>query len=378
MMGPRRLATRRDGFTLVELLVVIAIIGVLVALLLPAVQAAREAARRTSCSNNIRNMALGVLNFHDAKGRYPNAIHVTRNAAGAVTVPNVGTSDARLYGNWAIEVLPFIEQQALFARFRITLTTPLTHPTHAEAIATPLSVFRCPSDPYGEQPFISSSNVRWARGNYGLNSAQFYPDPRFLQWYRGDTDPGSGNNFIERLDFNLGISAVEGVNRSDRHLTDGLSNTILLAEIRTGLGSMDRRGVWAMGMCGSNFLCRHASNYLNGVNDCSPGSDDLHGNVDVIRDIGEPTLTAECMMPDRNPSWSVSAQSAARSLHHGGVFAALADGSTRFISDFIDGGDVEDGAWIGESNPEDVTAARFRVWQRLNVGADSFEFSMNE
>jgi prepilin-type N-terminal cleavage/methylation domain-containing protein len=368
---------RPRAFTLVELLVVIAIIGVLVALLLPAIQAAREAARRTSCSNNLRNLALGVLNFHDAKRRYPNPVHVTRNAAGAVTVPNVGTTDARLYGNWAIDILPFIEQQALFNRFTINGTTTLLHASNAAAIATPIDVFLCPSDNGRSQPFTGTSgNVSWARGNYGLNGMQFFPDPQFLQWMRGDTTPPSGNNFLDRLDFNVGIAAVEGADRSDKNLTDGTTNTILLAEMRVGLSQRDRRGVWAMGMCGSNFFCRHASNLVNGVNDCSPGGDDVHGTADIQSDVGEPTLRSECMMPDR--SWSVSGQSIVRSVHQGGVFAALADGSTRFISDFIDGGSVGGGAWLGESRPEDIAEGNFRVWQRLNMSADNYAFSLDK
>jgi hypothetical protein len=339
------------------------------------VQAAREAARRITCTNNLRNVALAVLTFHDAKDRYPNAIATTKTATGTEVVPNVTSTDARLYGNWAIDVLPFLEQQALFRRFTLTATTPLTHASNADAIATPLAVFRCPSDSFNAEPFTGrTGTVNWARGNYALNSAQFYPDIQFLQWYRGDTTPPTSSTFIERLAFNVGISVVDGADRSAKDLTDGTSNTILLAEIRTGLGGSDRRGVWAMGMCGSNFVCRHASNLINGVNDCAPGSDDVHGTTDIVPQIGEAKLMAECMMPDK--VWSVSGQSVVRSVHHGGVFVSLADGSTRFISDFIDGGSVGSGAWLGETRAADIAQENFRVWQRLNAGADSFELAL--
>src|SRR5687768_14240334 len=96
----------RKGFTLVELLVVIAIIGVLVALLLPAVQSAREAARRTQCTNQIKQLGLAVHNFHDVYQIFPASQDQRRNPAGAT----VGSS-------WVTRVLPFIEQQALHEKY---------------------------------------------------------------------------------------------------------------------------------------------------------------------------------------------------------------------------------------------------------------------
>jgi len=105
---------RPQGFTLVELLVVIAIIGVLVALLLPAVQAAREAARRTNCNNNIRQLGLAAHNFHDVNGKFPVGVQIAQ-------VPASGTTDMlsayRTPGfgpNWAILMLPFFEQSGLY------------------------------------------------------------------------------------------------------------------------------------------------------------------------------------------------------------------------------------------------------------------------
>src|SRR5262245_42545788 len=99
-----RFGNRHLGFTLVELLVVIAIIGVLVALLLPAVQAAREAARRTQCSNNLKQMAIAAHNVHDVTGYFPNGHRIT-------ATPQV------YFTNWAILLLPFMEQKNLFERY---------------------------------------------------------------------------------------------------------------------------------------------------------------------------------------------------------------------------------------------------------------------
>src|SRR5262245_41405937 len=98
------------GFTLVELLVVIAIIGILVALLLPAIQAAREAARRAQCTSNLKNVALALQNYHDARKEFPPAARWRTEADGADD--NV-LIDNRLFGNWAIDILPYIEEQNL-------------------------------------------------------------------------------------------------------------------------------------------------------------------------------------------------------------------------------------------------------------------------
>src|SRR6266403_1899488 len=99
------------GFTLVELLVVIAIIGILVALLLPAVQAAREAARRASCENNIKNLALGVLNHESAKRIFPKSYDGYGNATGSRLAEETGAG-------WLIFTLPYLEEQALYDRFK--------------------------------------------------------------------------------------------------------------------------------------------------------------------------------------------------------------------------------------------------------------------
>src|SRR3954463_6465941 len=110
------------GFTLVELLVVIAIIGILVALLLPAVQAARESARRAQCTTNLKNLALALQNYHDVYKHFPAVAHF-----GPPTDPphNATLDDLRLFQNWALEILPFIEESNLLALFQVSNIPPV-------------------------------------------------------------------------------------------------------------------------------------------------------------------------------------------------------------------------------------------------------------
>ena len=370
-MTLKRERTRRGAFTLVELLVVIAIIGVLVALLLPAIQAAREAARRTQCTNNLKNLGLGLLNYHDARKVFP--------APATVYDPNVeplyGT---RVFGSWIIDILPYIEQAPLHSTFKIDRLTRVSDPPNAVPRSTELSVMLCPSDNGLGNPYIEN-DAHWARGNYGLNAHQYWPNRSLNNQAIGLGD-GSLSNY---LDYNIGlggfaIHGVGGPNMSISRMTDGTTNTIMLAEMRVGLTSVDRRGVWAMGLCGSNYHCRHASNGVNGPNSCGSGEDDVDGAQKIIEAIGQGAMRAECM----DAATVDSGQSVVRSVHPGGVFVALADGSVRFVSDFIQPGKIRYGAFIGADKPDgssdDIRPENFGVWQRINVSKDGMLADLNE
>lgn len=350
----------RPAFTLVELLVVIAIIGVLVALLLPAVQAAREAARRSKCSNNLRNLALGLINYHDAKGSFPPPSMVREFSN------DDPLRDQRLFSNWAIMVLPFIEQQALYSRFKIDSTTRLWEPKNDinhDPRGQELELMLCPTDTGQGQKFEDSGG-NWARGNYGLNGFQFWPNTWLVREAQGDPAVPP-TNFTNYLDLNIGIGGVNKPLMNIKRITDGTTNTILLAEMRVGLTPRDRRGVWAMGMCGSNFHCRQASNGVTRPNDCA-GDDDLFGADILASDPGPDAMRSQCMYTATNES----GQSVVRSLHAGdGAFVAFADASVKFITSYVNSGTVVGGAYIG-ANPADLLPGSFGVWQQINVSAD--------
>ncbi len=189
---PRRGA---GAFTLVELLVVIAIIGVLIALLLPAVQAAREAARRISCANNLRQMGIAVHNYHAALGSFP---------PGCIE-PAFRKTGGRQFA-WSALLLPFLEQQALYDK--IDFSQPCYAEANAEAAATVLSVYICPSS-RRSSPLVAG----WGASDYGgLYGEAIPPIPTDGSW-----------------------TAANGMMLYDRAITiaevrDGTSNTLMVSE----------------------------------------------------------------------------------------------------------------------------------------------------
>lgn len=157
---------RRHGFTLVELLVVIAIIGILVALLLPAVQAAREAARRTDCKSRLRQQAIAVSLYHDTKGHYP------PGRAGSPRFPE-GTEQHAV--SWAFYLLPFVEEQSLADAWVPTARSDAD--SNAVAMRTPVSTFHCPSrrSPAADRDFdnegaVSAAPASGAGGDFAANA----------------------------------------------------------------------------------------------------------------------------------------------------------------------------------------------------------------
>jgi type II secretory pathway pseudopilin PulG len=322
----------------VELLVVIAIIGLLVALLLPAVQAARESARRVQCRNNLKQLAVALHNYHDPHRTFPAAIYVRSGEN--------GIDGSVLRENWVIGILPHLEQQALYDQFNRAL--PISDSVNWTPRGTPLSPLLCPSDSGSNRTVpCSLSGGNWARGNYGANSGLCAPN-----------DTAGWDDNLQR--------GVMGLNKSQRmgDILDGTANTFLLLEMRAGLHPLDRRGSWAMALCGSSSLCRHGSNYVNRPNECAFGADDLRDCDQLVAAAGVGAMQQACMGCFTQSGGSYSVQATARSLHQGGIFVALADASVQFVSDSIETGYQTVGF---DPNP-----AKFLTWQRLIVSSDGF------
>jgi prepilin-type N-terminal cleavage/methylation domain-containing protein/prepilin-type processing-associated H-X9-DG protein len=340
MSRHRSLRHPPTGFTLVELLVVIAIIGVLVALLLPAVQSAREAARRTSCTNNIRQLGLGAHNFADAMGKFPVGVQIANPPANggqdmlsAYRTPGFGP-------NWAVLMLPYYEQNALFDTNAKGINNFLlsngTDQTWRNLRSQRLNIFRCPADP-GHKDMCSLNGGEWARGNYGANGG-----PGWLNWTReGKSHDGGARDAAGNI---RGLAGgVFGVNYGSRVAeltgTDGSSNTILFNELRTGLHATDRRGTWAMGLGGASLTCASSIGDALIPNDREEKSDDIEdcSTLRAALGVGNTGLGPKRMGcsfdngPLNWPNW----QAQSRSLHPSGVQVCFGDGSVRTVPNTI-------------------------------------------
>ncbi len=246
-----RIRLRRGGrpaFTLVELLVVIAIIGILVALLLPAVQAAREAARRMSCSNNLKQLGVALHNYHDTYKALPMAYFVHINP----TNNNVNIQ------SWGVAVLPFLEQGALYDRYNTSVPAcnemGAAGQANVQLIQTLLEVFICPSAPAGSGRIYDGSLPAGANGlplpaltwraapsDYCITTGVrgVFADVAYANNQGGDRHGAIQEHITV-------VGAYQGSNRSSTlaAITDGTSNTFLLGE-RTGGGQIySKRQPW--------------------------------------------------------------------------------------------------------------------------------------
>jgi prepilin-type N-terminal cleavage/methylation domain-containing protein/prepilin-type processing-associated H-X9-DG protein len=316
-MHPAAVTERRNGFTLVELLVVIAIIGILVSLLLPAVQAARESGRRAQCSNNLKQIMIAVHLYHDAVKKLPASISFSSGQ-------DIGTSD-NLQANWLIVILPFFEQQNVYDQFNFSKY--ISDPVNRIPRGVKIPSLICPSDittPHF-QGSSSGEGDNWARGNYAANGANEYAV--------GDCN-GRGHIGWDNVDFR----GVMGVNRACNmgQVTDGTSNTLFVGEIRKGLNATDRRGSWALGTAGASALFKHGNGGdANGPNcPCVP-SDDLEGCQQIVQSVTKAKMTRQRMTCYNETGGAGSWQSTPRSTHPGGVQIGMGDGSVRFISDTV-------------------------------------------
>jgi prepilin-type N-terminal cleavage/methylation domain-containing protein/prepilin-type processing-associated H-X9-DG protein len=385
-MTPRR---QRRGFTLIELLVVISIIGILVGLLLPAVNSAREAGRRTQCQNNMRNIGLALVNFSSSKNAFPNSCTFNEPTTGSTPTTNWNSSQTKAtlvagaaptsapttWGySWVIDILPYVDAQDMYNSWdknspynaTVTVNTPNGLPSNATIAGNSIGILRCPDD-FTAQP---------GQGNlsYVVNSGFSFALPAAIG-FLGSTDgsksdyliqsgyefsaggPGTDQGIISRMGV-MFPGTTSGTFPWDYKTTpaaiyDGMSNTLLVSE-NTMAGASGGDIItnsaltnWAcpfpsfIAFIGSPSICLSGSGYSCGVGS-TPA---MPGPLTSNNGLDGPGWANSSSQKANTYDYINYGQNIARegyfpfsnSAHPGGCNMVFADGAVRFISSSISG-----------------------------------------
>ena len=342
----RKSRNRVLGFTLIELLVVIAIIAILIALLLPAVQQAREAARRTQCKNNLKQIGIALHNYHDTHSCLPpmKTWDNEKDCPGGTPWDNLGGF------SWRVMILPFVEQSVMynqinFATVQSQAACTGSGPVWAEITNKPIPGYLCPSD---STPAIIGTN---AGSNYGaVVSASAQSKLNFGQ--------ASGSIPFEKLAavFQMSSGPTGPVKVRLDDIKDGTSNTIAVAEVfrarRTAIRAGGGFGLDGSGRCYRWMVegaCEVTGTLGRGgaLGDMSGGFQGSGGNPGGNLQVGATAAQTGDGGPNDNradqASWNGENDEAAHdgfrpasSLHTGGVQVLLGDGSVKFSSNNVD------------------------------------------
>jgi prepilin-type N-terminal cleavage/methylation domain-containing protein/prepilin-type processing-associated H-X9-DG protein len=349
-----RLDRPTHGFTLVELLVVIAIVGILIALLLPAVQQAREAARRIQCASNIKQIALAVQNYESGNKKLP-AAGTYANPLSAFYADSYLRIDLKSGTNysWIVSILPYIEEHGLYDQFDLQRKVT-ANPANPQA-AQP-AMLMCPSDAARGRFFEISDSARlpglpvpFGKTNYAAYSNPFHVDSWFFSgaiWLYG-----------RKLD----------------QIADGTATTLAFAEIRTRDDVADQRGAWALPWCGSTLLSFdfHPEAYGQ-KGELIEEDNPPQGYKPYKLSVGltqypngpNPDVLYECPniaeaqfdgMPC-NEAWTGYISAAPRSQHQGGVNVAFLDGHVGFLPNDIDEFVM---LWMTSTNDGEIVKDRY-------------------
>ncbi|MGD0039521.1 MAG: DUF1559 domain-containing protein [Isosphaeraceae bacterium] len=356
------MSSLRRGFTLIELLVVIAIISVLIALLLPAVQSAREAARRIQCVNNLKQFGLAMHNYHSSNGSFPSS-KIFNTTRGLCTSTNFGNNCQNT--PWFTLMLSQFEQGTLYSALNFAIGTegpmtgagPLGLWVNSTVLTSRVAMFQCPSDtqntlnvqqvlsPLG----VSPPAVQASKGNYGVH------------W--GNTDFGQGVLPDSYFNSNPGLhlQSAFGLNGNGTgpslvtvaSVNDGLSNTVFMSEILQGASDDIRGTLWVDNPGSGSFMTRFTPNgYLDYAAVTAPwstsGANFTGDNLDNLPTFGASAPGTSPAQPgsfcDSQPVQSLGCYSqgqdggcfsGARSRHPGGVNSLFGDGSVRFMKNSI-------------------------------------------
>ncbi|MGA2619949.1 MAG: DUF1559 domain-containing protein [Thermoguttaceae bacterium] len=286
---------RRVAFTLVEMLVVIVLIGVMAGMLLPAVQGAREAARRTSCTNNLKQLALAMHKYESASGGFP----------AIMMYPYAGTIDS----GWMPCLLPHLEQPDLYTHYRRDLNW--YDPLNQTAVATRVKVFECPSSPVINRVAAGTGAAPWATVSWQAATTDYAGSGGLCSILQ----PGYVPDTVDTL--NCGAIGLNH-NRKMSEIPDGTSNTLLI-----------------------NEMAGRPINYANGTGD--PTSTLLSSNLNICGAWAAPNYMGfrgftydGTVQPGPCGINAANGKGGIYSFHPSGANAALADASVQFLNQDMD------------------------------------------
>jgi prepilin-type N-terminal cleavage/methylation domain-containing protein len=325
----------RAGFTLVELLVVIAIIGILVALLLPAVQAAREAARRMQCSNNLKQIGLALHNYHDTYKSLAPGYLVKRDPTNLnVCLP------AENGWAWGAFILPFMEQQPLHGQLDVgnnSLFGAMSNPTLLALMSQSIPSYRCPSD---TAPGLNTANRK-----------------KFSPWNNAAglqmaTANYVGNNTSWDLEWDGNVDRTQGIFVQDeavsfRDILDGTSNVIMVGERR-----------WRVKLDNGNLQTIEAAVTVGVTHNAATCDEGDNNRLSAVLAMGRPKINRALNNNNGRNRWGYS------SNHPGGAMFVMSDASVQFIPETING-DFDANDFLADSGFATLT-----TWEGLLARQD--------
>ncbi len=331
-----RVPVSRIAFTLIELLVVIAIIATLVAILLPAVQQAREAARRSSCKNNMKQIVLGMHNFVDAYGQFPNGR--------AYGFPYSGSRTGNIYfqWSWSFLILPYVEQGAIYDAIEFDTKTPSTvwfgttpvavRDELRKMLGSKIPIYSCPSSGSGVLDIGVNGATNVAVGcerleYMGVSGIHQRRSTKTSEGFSASSYGSSALRDCTKFDELTGLGTASGIFFGNSDVTpgdivDGMSNTFILGEkpayLTTGNFGGVSAGRWAYANWGNGNMCPPTSLDATCALDSEDGDDGIYPSSRAL------SPTTGLMTPTGSYGFS--------SFHPGGLNFALSDGGVRTVS----------------------------------------------
>ena len=330
------------GFTLIELLVVIAIIAVLIALLLPAVQQAREAARRTQCKNNLKQLGLALMNYESSHGCFP-----MEKIDGTFNYPSTNPNSFGYHQNWLQMMLPYMDQAPIYNQFNFNASWD--DPSQWPLTTTNIAAFVCPSapgasgrgNPGAVGAVTAGLGVAPPPNGFGLCDYMALSGVRFSLYYQGGFASPPALALSSPLDNRWPCAMHSTVHTYIRDISDGTSNTLMIAETagRPGLFRGKNR-VLVTNQIGSSYSPKDGWGWADtgnsgAVDGATPDGITINSATKPTVIGNLPTCTAAKCPAGANIFMNAVNDSEMYSWHTGGIQVLVADGSVRFVSENI-------------------------------------------